>query len=348
MMKLLVLLLGVFLTVSCSGEQGKHTVKYYPDHYAPDGRFRNPYLEESEKSLIEFMWARTTTDWADWFGNETRVLPLELDPEILKADYYEKPRITWIGHSTVLIQYKDKTILTDPIFSDRASPVSFAGPKRMFEPALSLSELPKIDYVIISHSHYDHLDADTVEALANDTVWVVPLKMKAWFDGYDVSQVIELDWWQAHTDGDLTLRLTPSQHWSNRTPWDKNEVLWGSWQIKIDDFNSWFGGDTGYNPHQFKEIGSKLGPFDFAMIPIGAYEPRWFMKNMHVNPKDAVEIHRDIKSELSMGVHWNTFQLTAEQIDEPKLDLAEALKKYPDAAEFRAVPIGSSFQISEK
>ena len=347
-MKLLVTLLSAIMLVSCSHEQGTHNLQYYPNHYAEDGTFRNPYLEESEKSLIQFLWARSTTDWSDWSGHEMKVSPVTLDPQLIHQTNHPIPRISWIGHSTVLIQYKDTAVLTDPVFSDRASPFSFAGPKRIFKPAVPLEQLPDIDYVVISHSHYDHLDVDTVEQLGDKVTWLVPLNMKAWFEAQGVTQVVELDWWQTYTEGDVTLRLTPSQHWSNRSVWDKNEILWGSWQIEIDDFNSWFGGDTGYNPYQFKEIGDKLGPFDFAMIPIGAYEPRWFMKNMHVNPLDAVKIHQDIKSNLSMGVHWSTFQLTAEQIYAPKDALAEALQKFPDLPEFKAVPIGSSFQIIEK
>lgn len=317
-----------------------------PAHHNPDGTFKNLYLENSKKSILKFLWAKYTSDWSDWEGREVTVTPVQLDLRDVQQSYYVKPRISWIGHSTVLIQYKDKTVLTDPIFFDRASPVSFAGPKRAFKPAIDLKELPKVDYVVISHNHYDHLDKPTVEAIGDKTTWLVPLGLKAWFNEQGVTQVLELDWWQAHQFDDLTLRLTPAQHWSKRTPWDTNESLWGSWQIQIDDFNSWFGGDTGYNDIQFKEIGDKLGPFDFAMIPIGAYEPRWFMKNMHVNPEESVEIHKDIRSAYSMGIHWSTFQLTAEQIDAPREDLAKALAEQENLTPFDAVPIGSSFEVN--
>lgn len=319
-----------------------------PAHHLPDGTFQNLYLENSEKSLFRFLWAKYTSDWADWEGHEVKVKPVDLNPDLLYQAFYDQPRISWIGHSSVLIQYQDKTVLTDPLFSDRASPISFAGPKRVFGSAVQLNELPALDYIVISHNHYDHLDLPTVKQIPESTTWVVPLKLKAWFEEQGVTNVIELDWWQAHQDDQLTLRLTPAQHWSKRTPWDTNETLWGSWQIQIGDFNSWFGGDTGYNTIQFKEIGEKLGPFDFAMIPIGAYEPRWFMKNMHVNPTEAVEIHKDIKSAYSMGIHWNTIQLTAEQIDAPKKELATLMEEQPDLKPFDAVPIGSSFLVEYK
>jgi N-acyl-phosphatidylethanolamine-hydrolysing phospholipase D len=315
-----------------------------PAHHLPDGTFQNPYLESSTKSLFKFLWAKYTSDWSDWSGHESKVTPVELDVNKVNQDYYFKPRVSWIGHSTVLLQYQTTVVLTDPIFFNRASPISFAGPKRVFKPAIALEELSNVDYVVISHNHYDHLDLPTVEALNDQVTWLVPLGLKRWFSDQGVNNVIELDWWQAYEMNDVTIRLTPAQHWSKRSPWDTNTSLWGSWQIKIANFNSWFGGDTGYNDIQFKEIGQKLGPFDFAMIPIGAYEPRWFMKNMHVNPAEAVEIHKDIRSRYSMGVHWSTFQLTAEQIDAPRKDLATELKKQ-DIPPFKAVPIGASFEI---
>jgi N-acyl-phosphatidylethanolamine-hydrolysing phospholipase D len=319
-----------------------------PAHHLPDGTFQNLYLENSKKSLFKFLWAKYTSDWSDWEGQEVKVTPVTLKLKQISQGVYQKPRVSWIGHSTVLIQYKNKAVLTDPIFFDRASPISFAGPKRVFKPAVSLDQLPNVDFVVISHNHYDHLDLPTVEALGDQTTWVVPLGLKAWFEEQGVSRVVELDWWQAHVEEDVTLRLTPAQHWSKRSPWDTNTSLWGSWQIQIADFNSWFGGDTGYNDIQFKEIGQKHGPFDFAMIPIGAYEPRWFMKNMHVNPEESVKIHKDIRSAYSMGIHWSTFQLTAEQIDAPKNDLAKVLASEQDLTPFKAVPIGSSFEISHK
>lgn len=347
-MGMLLGLVGVSATVAllaCQQSNIKASDKL-PAHHLPDGTFQNLYLENSKKSIFKFLWAKYTSDWADWEGHEVKVLPVDLSLEDVSSSFYDKPRISWVGHSTVLIQYKDVTVLTDPIFFDRASPVSFAGPKRVFKPAVSLEDLPPIDYAIISHNHYDHLDRPTVNAIGDKTQWLVPLGLKEWFVDQGVSKVLELDWWEAYRAKEVTLRLTPAQHWSKRTPWDTNESLWGSWQIQIADFNSWFGGDTGYNDIQFKEIGDKVGPFDFAMIPIGAYKPRWFMKNMHVNPEESVKIHKDIRSAYSMGIHWSTFQLTAEQIDAPKNDLKTALAKEDELMPFEAVSIGSSFEIS--
>ncbi|MFC3150955.1 MBL fold metallo-hydrolase [Litoribrevibacter euphylliae] len=336
--------LAIFSIYACQN-QSVEASSDLPAHHLPDGTFQNLYLENSKKSIFKFLWAKYTSDWSDWEGREIHVLPVDLNKEDVTQNFYDKPRISWIGHSTVLVQYKNISVLTDPIFFDRASPVSFAGPLRAFKPAIALEDLPEIDYAIISHNHYDHLDRLTVEAMGESTQWLVPLGLKEWFTEQGVQSVIELDWWEAYQAKEVTLRLTPAQHWSKRTPWDTNESLWGSWQIQIGDFNSWFGGDTGYNDIQFKEIGSKVGPFDFAMIPIGAYEPRWFMKNMHVNPEESVKIHKDIRSSYSMGIHWSTFQLTAEQIDAPREDLKTALSKEEKIMPFEAVPIGSSFEI---
>lgn len=316
-----------------------------PEHHNGDGTFRNLYLESSKKSLFKFLWAKYTSDWTEWQDYEVRVNEVPLDEQTLQAEFYSKPKISWVGHSTVLIQYQNVNVLTDPIFSYRASPVSFAGPHRIFNAAVDIDQLPEIDYIVISHNHYDHLDLSTVEAIGDKALWVVPLGLAQWFEEQGVKRVVELDWWQALEEDQVTLRLTPAQHWSRRTAWDTNTSLWGSWQIQIDDFNSWFGGDTGYNEIQFKEIGQKHGPFDFAMIPIGAYEPRWFMQAMHVNPQEAVEIHKDIRSAYSMGVHWSTFQLTAEEVDAPRETLESLMQQQSDLTPFKAVPVGSSFEI---
>lgn len=260
---------------------------------------------------------------------------------------FEEALITWIGHSTFLIQYRGLNILTDPILSQRASPLSFAGPKRLVPLPLEYKDLPAIDYVIISHNHYDHLDLETIQLFGNQTRYLVPLKLKDWFVAQDIAEenVIEFDWWDQAFLDDFEVTATPSQHWSSRTLFDRNKTLWAAWHIRIGDFSFWFAGDTGYNDLQFKEIGRHFKQIDIGLIPIGAYAPRWFMKAQHVNPEEAVQIHQDINARQSIGMHWGTFQLSAEKMDAPRIELEAALKKYQLAeTDFLTLAIGETIR----
>lgn len=229
------------------------------------------------------------------------------------------------------------TFITDPIFSERASPSQMVGPKRYRDCPISVNELPVLDAVIISHTHYDHLDLNTVTSLNNrfgtDLRWYVPLGLAGWMSSVGVDNVVELDWWEesfltpnisthspevvaedqrsGSADSDVTFVFTPAQHWSKRTVSDDNKVLWGSWAVIGPRHRFFFAGDTGFCP-VFKQIGAQFGPFDCAAIPIGAYEPRWFMKYQHVAPEEAVQIHQDVQARFSMAVHWGTFALANE------------------------------------
>jgi N-acyl-phosphatidylethanolamine-hydrolysing phospholipase D len=252
------------------------------------------------------------------------------DPAFLKANR-DKTALTWIGHATVLLQLKGKNILTDPHFSPRASPVQWAGPERVVAPGLSLEDLPPIDWVVISHDHYDSLDKPTIKNLyrregGKQTLFFVPLGLKAWFRDLGISRVVEMDWWSRHEENGLKIIAVPVQHWSKRSPFSRNTSLWAGWVIHADDFRFFFSGDTGYAPI-FKEIGQKLGPFDLSAIPIGAYEPRWFMRYHHVTPEEALQIHLDLRSKKSVAIHWGTFMLTDEPLDEPPKRLVKALEE---------------------
>lgn len=315
-----------------------------PLHHDGDS-FKNPYLEDLNPSTWKFLQAR-------WFD-----MPWPEAPEnhqkfwqAANLDLIQAPdtqvQTSWLGHSTVLIQYHGINILTDPVFSQRAFPVQFAGPQRYTQPAMRLEQLPSINYVIISHNHYDHLDLDTVKKLGNKPLWLVPLGLKSWFENEGISNVIELDWWQSFIKDDLIIEALPSQHWSRRSLLDTNKSLWASWAIKGKDKTLWFGGDTGYNKIQFKQIGQHLKKVDLAMIPIGAYEPRWFMKNQHVNPMDAIQIFQDIRAVNAFGIHWNTFVLTAEPVDEPPRLLQQGLKQLDiPLQDFRPMPIGETWGL---
>jgi N-acyl-phosphatidylethanolamine-hydrolysing phospholipase D len=257
----------------------------------------------------------------------------------------DTPQLTWLGHATVLVQHAGVNFLTDPHLSDYASPIPFMGPKRLIPPALTIDQLPEIDFVLISHNHYDHLDHKTVKQIGNSSTWLVPLGLKQWLLKRDISEdkIIELDWWQSYAYTDqVSITATPSQHWSKRTPFDTNKSLWASWHIDIKGFKTWFAGDTGYNEAEFKKIGQQLGPHDLALIPIGAYAPRYFMLPMHVDPQQAVKSHIDVKSKHSVGIHWGTFQLTHEPYSEPRLLLEESIQSIEPEYPFVTMKIGQT------
>ncbi len=214
-----------------------------------------------------------------------------------------------------------------PVLRERASPVQFAAaPKRVVPLPIAIDELPRIDVVLVSHNHYDHLDVGTVKQLAarpgGGPLFLVPLGLKAWFAELGIDRVSEYDWWQAHTEGMVRFTLVPVQHWSKRTLWDTNKTLWGGWAMEGGGLKLLHTGDMGYSKDA-RDIGERLGPFDLAMIPIGAYAPRWFMKTHHVDPVEALQVRSDVHASRAIGMHWGTFEnLTDEPLDEPPQVLA--------------------------
>ncbi len=293
-------------------------------HHTPAG-FVNNYPHEEHGFGDFFKWKWDSFD----LEVKTKTLPLaKNDPEFLQKNK-SQPTLTWIGHASFLLQFAGLNILTDPQFSERASPVSFAGPKRYTPPGLSLEQLPPIDLVVISHNHYDHLDLDTVKKLHrqqknNPPRFFVPLGLKTWFAEQGIDNVVEMDWWDQNQYRGWTIHSVPVQHFSARTPWDKNKTLWTGWVLEHPDFKFFFAGDTGYSK-DFSDIQERLGPMDLSAIPVGAYEPRWFMKPVHLNPEEAVKVHQDLQSRYSVGMHWGTFLLTDEPIEEPPQRLKQVL-----------------------
>ena len=292
--------------------------------------FSNNYPHAERQSFWKWKWDQLREGLPNKPEGGYRFETARPEIEFLRANRRETT-LTWVGHATVLLQVGGVNLLTDPQFSERASPVQFAGPKRVVPALPALADLPHIDAVLISHDHYDHLDAASVKALAaqpgGSPRFFAGLGTRAWLAGLGITDAVELDWWQKVEFMGLDLHFVPVQHWSKRTLTDANQRLWGGWAVRKQGFSFFFTGDTGYS-RDFTDIGARLGGFDLAAIPIGAYEPRWFMKTMHVDPGESVRIHRDVKSRASLGIHWGTFDdLTDESLYEPPKVLAEEARK---------------------
>ncbi|MDH4121952.1 MAG: MBL fold metallo-hydrolase [Deltaproteobacteria bacterium] len=358
------------LLLAATGASSEWALAKTPDrpaHHDPSGGFLNTYPTPSH-GMPQFLKWR----WQHWWGinhTEDQVElppdppgttgdvehPLEpfpltpVDPACLAANT-RHPTYTWIGHSTFLLQVDGVNLLADPYFSDRASPLTFMGPKRVVPPALAMDQLPPIHVVLISHNHYDHMDLAALRALneraktntpGRQPILLVPLGVKAYLRGKGIFNVEEFDWWDSQVAGTEGYRakgqtlaekksgstieavFVPAQHFTARGAGDLNKTLWGGWVVKGKTFRFYYAGDTGYAPI-FQDIGQRLGPFDLAAIPIGAYNPRWMMGPVHVNPEDAVKIHQDIRARQSVGVHWGTLSQTDEPLSEPPRRLVQA------------------------
>ena len=254
--------------------------------------------------------------------------------------------IIWIGHSTFLIKKAGTVILTDPIFSDRASPFKNIGPERLIPPVIPLKELPRIDFVTVSHNHYDHLDINSLKKISElnpDAVFLVPAGDLKLLKKKRINNVYEFNWWETFKVEELTFTFTPVQHWSKRGLFDRNKSLWGGWYINFNDYGMYHAGDTGYSK-DFIDTKLKLGAPKYAFIPIGAYDPEWFMAESHVNPEDAVQIMIDLEAEKAFGMHWGTFALTDEDTLEPPSRLKDSLE-FPNSPDFISLTPGKVIEI---
>ena len=252
--------------------------------------------------------------------------------------------ITFIGHSTFLIRTANYVMITDPVFTSHAGPFGIMGPRRVRRPALASGSPPNVDFVLLSHNHYDHLQPSSL-ALFEGTPVVTALGVGRYLEGTSREGATELDWWQSARVGDAEITCVPAQHFSARTPWDRNKTLWCGFVVRADGVSIYFAGDSGYSP-QFAEIADRCPDIDVALIPIGAYEPRWFMAPAHMNPEEAVRAHCDVRARVSIGMHFGTFQLTDEGIDEPLQALVAARIEHgvsPDA--FRVLDFGETLTL---
>jgi N-acyl-phosphatidylethanolamine-hydrolysing phospholipase D len=327
--------------------------------------FRNNYVKSVERSFTELLrWQRERRSAG--LPKPSPPTPVQsVDLAFIdanaKAGAGMQPAFTWIGHSSTLAQACGLNVLTDPVFSQRASPFSFLGPKRAQPAAIALKHLPAIDVVVISHNHYDHLDRASVLALAaqesGSPLFLVPLGIGPWMKKLGIREVVELDWWQSHPVNGVDFHFTPTQHWSGRGLGDRSQTLWGAWAALGPNFQWYFSGDTAYSPDFLdtasyfaaKQTPEAGGGFDAALIAIGAYEPRWFMREQHVDPREAVRIHGDLGAKKSIGVHWGTFSLTDEPLDAPPRDLTRALadaRLAPD--EFMTLAIGETMRFATR
>ena len=289
------------------------------DHF--NGRtFFNPWgaVKKSAADLWRWRLTRKPEPWpAAAGGMETPELPAALEEGEAAA--------TLVGHATWLVQCRGFNFLTDPVWSERCSPVTWAGPRRVRPPAIAFEDLPPIHAVLLSHNHYDHLDLATLRRLQDRHAprIVTGLGNRAFLEAHGIPGAAELDWWETREMPGARVTFTPAQHWSNRGGKGLNATLWGGFMVEAGGFRTCFAGDTGYAP-LFAGIRERFGAPDLALLPIGAYEPRWFMATMHMNPAEAVRAHSELGARHSRGMHYGTWQLTDEGLDAPVVDLAAA------------------------
>ncbi|MDP2855060.1 MAG: MBL fold metallo-hydrolase [Smithellaceae bacterium] len=317
------------MTVNAVHEEGTTQGKQQLAHHTTNG-FRNiyDYPEHGFASFLRWKLGRAPDEGP-------AIIPVQkipYAPDIVAPDYQRidhpnpaKIQITWIGHATFLIQVEGINILTDPVFNNKASPLGI-GFERKSPPGIPFDRLPPIHAVLLSHNHYDHLDLYTVKKLGNSPKYFIPLKLGQWFRDQKITNYTEMDWWNTSIFKGIRVVSVPGQHFSRRAVRDGNKTLWAGWVLETKHGKILFAGDTGYSPH-FKEIREKLGPMRLALLPIGSYRPRWFMKTIHMDPPDAVSAHKDLQAEQSIAMHWGTFYIADEPLGEPPLYLKRALKE---------------------
>jgi len=318
----------------------------YPITDHCDGtRFHNPHAISGRglADLVKWQRTRRSVPWPD----HVDLVPHQPPPSAVR---HGEVAATFIGHSTFLLRTADAVLVTDPVFTSHAGPFGRLGPRRVRPPAIPLDRLAPADVVLVSHNHYDHLQPSSLQALRNrnDPLFVTALGVGDLLRRIGLAKVIELDWWDTHETAGTAITAVPAQHFSARTPFDRNETLWCGFVVRSAGATVYFAGDSGYSP-QFVEIGRRCPGIDLALLPIGAYEPRWFMQPVHANPEEAVRMHRDVGARLSIGMHFGTFRLTDEGIDDPQRDLQAARSELDVPPErFRTLDFGEAIVVEPR
>lgn len=304
--------------------------------FNPEGRFNKSWRD---------LWTYYRTRQPGVWTRDLDKPPAAAPPATVSGNHL---RVTFIGHATTLIQVDGLNILTDPIWSERASPFSFAGPRRFTPPGIAFDDLPRIDMVLISHDHYDHLDLPTLRRLRDqfDPVFIVGLGLAQRLHDDGIRRTAELDWWQPWgMPNGCKLWGAQAKHWTGRSPMSRNQSLWLSFVIETNGGPVYFAGDTGYGD-QFKKARQRFGPMRYALLPIGAYKPRWLTAYQHMDPAEAVQAHLDLGAQASMGVHFGTFELSDDGQFEPVEDLATAREAQGVAPDFfRAPEFGGGYDV---
>jgi len=298
-----------------------------------------PFPPKNFWTAMKWRWTRTPAEWP-------KSRPLSVTHKAGQKLTGDQAAVTWIGHSSFLLEFENFRILMDPVYSKTLGPHPLLGPSRVIEAGISLEQTPKVDLILISHDHFDHMDLPTLEYFSkrDNPLVIAGVGNKPLLEETGFKKIVEMNWWDKHTvSNEITVTFVPAQHWSTRTLFSRNTTLWGGFYFKVRNKTYYFVGDTGYHPKLFKEIHKKAGSPDFAFIPVGAYAPRDFMKDQHNDPAEAVEIHKDVNAKQSVGMHHGTFQLTDEGIDEPCQNLAvESKSKGLAVADFTCMDVGET------
>lgn len=313
-----------------------------PQAIASELRFENlyPFPQKSFWTAMKWRWSREPAEWPTSRGlNVSSATSIQSQPS--------EPTVTWIGHSSFLLQAEKKNILFDPVYSETVGPVSWLSPRRVVPPGITLEQTPKIDVIFLSHDHFDHMDLPSLNYFASrdNPVVVAGRGSKEILQEAGFSKIIELNWWdEIELEKDFKATFVPAQHWSTRSLLVRNTRLWGGYYLTLGQKIYYFVGDTGYHPSLFKEIKERVGTPDYSFIPVGAYAPRDFMKDQHVDPAEALKIHLDVESKVSVGMHWGTFQLSDEGIDEPCETLVSEISYLNEKIQFDCMEHGESRQ----